>query len=153
MDIFRQFFLHKLVKISINNLTIIRSIHFWPLRWRALTDAVNVRVCVQGGPQQRATVSMPGTNCTASAPTQPLSMALLDSLTIHAKMSLIHAISVHISKAASQQRSGGATVALPPALVETYSRLLVYPEMDTLGIKNLTSKQTPLPSIAGIFRL
>ena len=82
---------------------------------------------------------MPGLNCSASAPTQPLSMALLDSLTIHAKMSLIHAITVHVSKTAPQQHKlGGLTVALPPALVETYSRLLVYPEMDTFGIKNLT---------------
>ena len=81
---------------------------------------------------------MPGINCSASAPTQPLSMALLDSLTSHAKMSLIHAISVHLSKTAQQHKLGGLTVALPPALVETYSRLLVYPEIDTLGIKNLT---------------
>ena len=86
---------------------------------------------------------MPGTNCTAHAPTQPLSMALLDSLTIHAKMSLIHAISLHISKTASQQHKlSGVTVALPPALVETYSRLLVYPEIDTLGIKTSPVRHT-----------
>ena len=30
--------------------------------------------------------------CLASSPSQPLSMALLDSLTVHAKMSLIHGI-------------------------------------------------------------
>ncbi|XP_043213331.1 mediator of RNA polymerase II transcription subunit 23-like isoform X1 [Amphibalanus amphitrite] len=100
---------------------------------------------IMGGGQQRTTVSMPGTNCTASAPTQPLSMAMLDSLTIHAKMSLIHSISHHIKMAPQQHKMGGATVALPPALIETYSRLLVYPEIDTLGIKNLTS--TLLPTV------
>ena len=43
-------------------------------------------------------VPMPGADvsqasqCLASSPTQPLSMALLDSLTVHVKMSLIHGI-------------------------------------------------------------
>ncbi|XP_037090079.1 mediator of RNA polymerase II transcription subunit 23-like isoform X3 [Pollicipes pollicipes] len=102
---------------------------------------------IQGG-AQRSTVSMPGTNCLASYPTAPLSMALLDSLTIHAKMSLIHAISVHISKTAQapQHKLGAAaSPALPPAMVETYARLLVYAEIDTLGIKNLTA--TLLPTV------
>jgi mediator of RNA polymerase II transcription subunit 23 len=39
-----------------------------------------------------------GSQCLASGPTQPLSMALLDSLTVHAKMSLIHGIVTKVVK-------------------------------------------------------
>nr|XP_022905695.1 mediator of RNA polymerase II transcription subunit 23 isoform X1 [Onthophagus taurus] len=72
-------------------------------------------------------------------PSAPLSMAVLDSLTIHSKMSLIHSIVTHVMKLA-QQKAG---VALAPALVETYSRLLVYTEIESLGIKGFISQLLP----------
>ena len=42
--------------------------------------------------------AMPGTNCVAANPVQPLPMDLLDSLSVHSKMSLIHSIVTHILK-------------------------------------------------------
>ena len=42
--------------------------------------------------------AMPGTNCVAANPVQPLPMELLDSLSVHSKMSLIHSIVTHILK-------------------------------------------------------
>ncbi|XP_044767025.1 mediator of RNA polymerase II transcription subunit 23 [Coccinella septempunctata] len=74
-----------------------------------------------------------------SPPTAPLSMAVLDSLTVHAKMSLIHSIVTHVIKLA-QAKSG---MPLAPALVETYSRLLVYTEIESLGIKGFISQLLP----------
>lgn len=69
-------------------------------------------------------------------PTTPLSMAILDSLTVHSKMSLIHSIVTHVIKSSQNK----ANVPLAPALVETYSRLLVYTEIESLGIKGFISK-------------
>ncbi|KAJ8305857.1 hypothetical protein KUTeg_016402 [Tegillarca granosa] len=84
------------------------------------------------------TTLLPG-NIVASAPTQPLPMSLLDSLTVHAKMSLIHSIVHRVIKQAKAKQ----TVALAPALVETYSRLLVYMEIESLGIKGFISQLLP----------
>lgn len=66
-------------------------------------------------------------------------MAVLDSLTVHSKMSLIHSIVTHVIKLA-QAKSG---MPLAPALVETYSRLLVYTEIESLGIKGFISQLLP----------
>ena len=63
-------------------------------------------------------------------------MSTLDSLTVHAKMNLIHSIVQHMMKSAHSKSS----MSLPPALVETYSRLLVYTEIEILGIKSFISK-------------
>ncbi|GIY79142.1 mediator of RNA polymerase II transcription subunit 23 [Caerostris extrusa] len=57
-------------------------------------------------------------------------MSNLDSLTVHTKMSLIHNIVTHVMKFAQAK----STHVLSPALVETYSRLLVYSEIESLGI-------------------
>ena len=46
--------------------------------------------------------AMPGTNCLAANPVQPLPMDLLDSLSVHSKMSLIHSIVTHILKQVSR---------------------------------------------------
>ena len=43
-------------------------------------------------------VMMPGANCVAASPVQPLPMELLDSLSVHSKMSLLHSIVSHILK-------------------------------------------------------
>ncbi|XP_058805246.1 mediator of RNA polymerase II transcription subunit 23-like isoform X2 [Phymastichus coffea] len=76
---------------------------------------------------------------TVNNPTTPLSMAMLDSLTVHAKMNLIHQIVQHMVKTAHSKNQ----MPLPPALVETYSRLLVYTEIEILGIKNFISQLLP----------
>ena len=39
-----------------------------------------------------------------------------------------------------RQAQAKANIALAPALVETYSRLLVYMEIESLGIKGFISK-------------
>ncbi|KAK7100374.1 mediator of RNA polymerase II transcription subunit 23-like isoform X2 [Littorina saxatilis] len=87
---------------------------------------------------QKNTTLLPG-NIVASAPCQPLSMNLLDSLTVHAKMSLIHSIVTRVIKLAKTK----SATALAPALVETYSRLLVYMEIESLGIKGFISQLLP----------
>lgn len=51
--------------------------------------------------------------------------------------SLIHSIVTRVIKLAKSK----TTTALAPALVETYSRLLVYMEIESLGIKGFISKQ------------
>ncbi|MEQ2188391.1 Mediator of RNA polymerase II transcription subunit 23, partial [Goodea atripinnis] len=84
-------------------------------------------------------ISLPGTSCMASGSVTPLPMNLLDSLTVHAKMSLIHSIATRVIKLAHAKSS----VALAPALVETYSRLLVYMEIESLGIKGFISQLLP----------
>lgn len=84
------------------------------------------------------TTLLPG-NIVACAPTQPLPMNLLDSLTVHAKMSLIHSIVHRVMRQAKTKSS----VAHAPALVETYSRLLVYMEIESLGIKGFISQLLP----------
>uniref|UniRef100_A0A3B3ZYC9 Mediator of RNA polymerase II transcription subunit 23 n=1 Tax=Periophthalmus magnuspinnatus TaxID=409849 RepID=A0A3B3ZYC9_9GOBI len=84
-------------------------------------------------------LTLPGTKCMASGSVTPLPMHLLDSLTVHAKMSLIHSIATRVIKLAQAKSS----VALAPALVETYSRLLVYMEIESLGIKGFISQLLP----------
>ncbi|XP_014240192.1 mediator of RNA polymerase II transcription subunit 23 [Cimex lectularius] len=88
-----------------------------------------------GGPPQGTSSSAQ----TANLPTTPLSMTILDSLTVHSKMSLIHGIVSHVLKLAQSK----SNMALAPALVETYSRLLVYTEIESLGIKGFISQLLP----------
>ncbi|XP_064625436.1 mediator of RNA polymerase II transcription subunit 23-like [Lineus longissimus] len=93
---------------------------------------------IYGNGKSTATTLLPG-NIPAAAPTQPLPMNLLDSLTVHAKMSLIHSIVTRVIRL-TQTRVNNA---LAPALVETYSRLLVYMEIESLGIKGFISQLLP----------
>lgn len=86
-----------------------------------------------------STTPLPGENCVAFAKTVPLSMSLLDSLTVHTKMSMIH----HIVYKVLNLAQNNSNVALSPAVVETYSRLLVYMETESLGIKGLISQVFP----------
>ncbi|XP_049544481.1 mediator of RNA polymerase II transcription subunit 23 [Anopheles darlingi] len=76
-------------------------------------------------------------------PTAPLSMRVLDSLTIHSKMSLIHSIVMHMIKQAQNKSSIPNGNNMAPALVETYSRLLVYTEIESLGIKGFLGQLLP----------
>ena len=94
---------------------------------------------------------MPGNNCFAHGATEPLPMDMLDAMSVHAKMSLTHSIVTHISKhvnnmGSSNSGSGGAKnlVYLSPALVETYSRLMVYSEIESLGIKGFLNQLLPV---------
>ena len=50
--------------------------------------------------------------------------------------SLIHSIGTKVIKLAQTK----SNIALAPALVETYSRLLVYIEIESLGIKGFISE-------------
>lgn len=52
------------------------------------------------------------------------------------RVSLIHSIATRVIKLAHAKSS----LALAPALVETYSRLLVYMEIESLGIKGFISE-------------
>lgn len=79
------------------------------------------------------------TSGAVTGPIKPLSMSILDSLTVHTKMSLIHNIVTHVMKLAQTKSS----VSLSPALVETYCRLLVYNEIESLGIKGFISHLLP----------
>lgn len=69
-------------------------------------------------------------------PTQslPLSVKLLDTLTAHSKKSLLHAISHRIGLIASKSQN---KYILTPALIETYSRLLIYTDVESFGLKQL----------------
>lgn len=102
---------------------------------QALVDTI---LGTQKGPQQTPVPPPLNNAALANGPTTPLSMSILDSLTVHSKMSLIHAIVTHVIKLA--QAKSNMALSLAPALVETYSRLLVYTEIESLGIKGFISK-------------
>ncbi|KAJ8687549.1 hypothetical protein QAD02_023343 [Eretmocerus hayati] len=93
----------------------------------------------QKNPQQQPLQGLQSNPVQSNSPTNPLPMCILDSLTIHVKMSLIHNIFGHVAKCASTKNNSP----LPPALIETYSRLLVYTEMESLGIKKFISQLLP----------
>ena len=64
----------------------------------ALVEAVGGNTGNTAGLAAGQGVMMPGSNCVAAAPVQPLPMELLDSLSVHSKMSLIHSIVTNILK-------------------------------------------------------
>ncbi|XP_061399738.1 mediator of RNA polymerase II transcription subunit 23 [Musca vetustissima] len=68
----------------------------------------------------------------------PFSMVVLDSLTVHSKMSLIHGFVSQMIKHAQSKTSVPT-----PALIETYARLLVYTEIESLGIKGFLLQLLP----------
>lgn len=71
----------------------------------------------------------------------PKSLFLIEKYFLSFFLSLIHSIATRVIKLAHAKSS----VALAPALVETYSRLLVYMEIESLGIKGFISKKTIFP--------
>ena len=75
--------------------------------------------------------TLPG-NVQAHGAINPLPMELLDSLTAHSKMSFMLYISNYITKNSDNRET---QTALAPALVETYSRLLSYSEIDFVSVK------------------
>lgn len=106
---------------------------------RPMAALVETILGTSKGPQQPPLPPMANNAALANGPTTPLSMSILDSLTVHSKMSLIHSIVTHVIKLAQAK----SNMALAPALVETYSRLLVYTEIESLGIKGFISQLLP----------
>ncbi|GFG29793.1 hypothetical protein Cfor_03295 [Coptotermes formosanus] len=106
---------------------------------RPMAALVDTILGTQKGPQQPPLPPLANNAALANGPTTPLSMSILDSLTVHSKMSLIHSIVTHVIKLAQSK----SNMALAPALVETYSRLLVYTEIESLGIKGFISQLLP----------
>ena len=72
-------------------------------------------------------------------------MNSIRSLCLHS--SLIHSIVTRVIRLAQNK----SPVALAPALVETYSRLLVYIEIESLGIKGFISKFKHIDVIHSLF--
>ncbi|XP_020291253.1 mediator of RNA polymerase II transcription subunit 23 [Pseudomyrmex gracilis] len=106
---------------------------------RPMAALVDTILGTQKNQQQQPMQTLQNNAAMASGPTTPLSMSILDSLTVHSKMSLIHSIVTHVIKLAQSK----SNMALAPALVETYSRLLVYTEIESLGIKGFISQLLP----------
>ena len=57
-------------------------------------------------------------------------------MSVFVVFSLIHALGLRILK----ENKNSLNIALAPAAIETYSRLLVYVEIESLGIKGFVSK-------------
>ncbi|KAH0954985.1 hypothetical protein HN011_002731 [Eciton burchellii] len=106
---------------------------------RPMAALVDTILGTQKSQQQQPLQTLQNNAALANGPTTPLSMSILDSLTVHSKMSLIHSIVTHVIKLAQSK----SNMALAPALVETYSRLLVYTEIESLGIKGFISQLLP----------
>lgn len=106
---------------------------------RPMAALVDTILGTQKNQQQQPLQTLQNNAALANGPTTPLSMSILDSLTVHSKMSLIHSIVTHVIKLAQSK----SNMALAPALVETYSRLLVYTEIESLGIKGFISQLLP----------
>ena len=85
-------------------------------------------------------IPIPGSNIKANGAIVPLSMQILDHMSVHAKMSLTHSIVTHMCKQITTKNS----LLLAPALVETFCRLLVFSEIESLGIKGLLNQLLPL---------
>jgi len=64
---------------------------------------------------------------------------MLDSISVHAKMSLVHSMVQYILKHITHE----TTLALAPSLVETYCRILVYTEVESLAVKGFINQVLP----------
>lgn len=69
----------------------------------------------------------------------PIPIHLLDLLTTHSKVALLHALVQKILELSQTQTKPGMqnSNVLTPALIETYGRLLVYPDTEYFGVKIL----------------
>ena len=107
-----------------------------------LFQKVMMALCKHMGasPELSASIPIPGSSLLGQTPTEPIPMEVLDSLSVHSKMSLIHHIMTFINKYVSTKNN----FALSPALVENYCRLIVYPEIESLGIKGFLNNLLPL---------
>lgn len=94
-----------------------------------------IKILLLQNQQQQPFPGLQNNTSQSNNATVPLPMSTLDSLTVHVKMTFLHSIVNHIAKSASNK----SNLPLPPALVETYSRLLVYTEIDSFGFKKFIS--------------
>ena len=130
-------------KLSYNVSINLAAFSTFPERREEAVTALAKSLSWDDGTQQGPLARLPGNNCVAAFPVTPLPMALLDSLTLRAKMILFDWIVKHIDKkveigpilraSRSLEERG-----LSPSLVETYSRLLVYPEIEGVSGHILT---------------
>jgi len=66
----------------------------------------------------------------------PLPVALLDSLTTHSKIALLHTLAQRIITLAQNRAAAQANLLLTSALIETYGRLLIYTDSESFGVKS-----------------
>jgi mediator of RNA polymerase II transcription subunit 23 len=66
----------------------------------------------------------------------PIAVNLLDTLTTHSKVSLLHTLVQRIITIAQNKNQPQSSYIVTPALIETYGRLLVYPDSESFGIKS-----------------
>lgn len=69
---------------------------------------------------------------------QPLPVALLDSLTTHSKIALLHSLAQRIITLAQNKAGTQSIYVLTSALIETYGRLLIYTDSESFGVKSFT---------------
>ncbi|XP_074597338.1 mediator complex subunit 23 [Brevipalpus obovatus] len=102
----------------------------FPTAMAALCDSIGLK----GGKDKNISSN-------ANSQMKPLPTSFLDSTTIHTKMSLLHSINSHITKSHPAKDSNQATPCpstiscTTPAMLETYALLLVYQELELIGIK------------------
>ena len=72
-----------------------------------LDNACGTIAMIHGILNNRDILGVTGANCVAASPVQPLPMELLDSLSVHSKMSLLHSIVGHILKQVRKQGERG----------------------------------------------
>lgn len=89
--------------------------------------------CLNG----EGTIDLPGLRCQAGSRVQPLPVAMLDSMTISGKMS----ITANIGSMFSSTQN--PAIHPSPALVQTYTRLSVYTEIEAFSVKTLISQKLP----------
>lgn len=70
----------------------------------------------------------------------PLPVALLDSLTTHSKMTILHNIVARILTLAQNKTGAQGNLRLTPALIETYGRLLIYTDAEPVGLKGYVTQ-------------
>lgn len=71
---------------------------------------------------------------------KPLSISLLDSLTSHCRIILLHSIAARISNIAIAKPDSPCPYILTPALIETYGRLSTFADNDSYGVKSLVTQ-------------
>lgn len=67
---------------------------------------------------------------------QPLSVNLLDTLTTHSKIAILHTLTQRIIAIAQNKHATPGEYIVTPALIETYARLLAYADSESFGIKS-----------------
>ncbi|XP_065843530.1 mediator of RNA polymerase II transcription subunit 23-like isoform X2 [Oscarella lobularis] len=94
-----------------------------------------------GSPSNTVPMPSPSSNLVMPAGTQSCTFALLKSLSTNIRMNLLATINQRLTRAASSQPH----VVISPAVLEAYSRLIIYMETDYgVAVKTLTGQVLPL---------